>query len=81
MDKPKIENSNELIKILKSDEELKDGQWKELGDFLSGIIGSEQLDKICTAVTEELGEDIEKVSRTDRRGKLLAKLEEVAEFV
>lgn len=81
MDKPQIETTNPLIQILQGDDELKDNQWKELVDYLSGKIGSEQLDKISTEVTEELGENIEKVSRIDRRGKLLKKLKEIAEFV
>lgn len=81
MDKPKIDMSNPLMQVLKGDEELKDGQWKELGEFLSDAIGAENLDQICTSVTEELGEQLDSVSRSDRRSKLLEKLGEVAELV
>ncbi len=81
MDKPKIDMNDPLIQCLKSEDELEDGKWKELSEFLTKAIGSENLDKICSDITEDLGEDIEKSSRSDRRGKLLSKLAEIADLV
>lgn len=81
MDKPQIDMSNPLMQILKGDEELKDGQWKELATYLSDNIGSDKLNEACSSVTEELGDEIGKTSRIDRRGRLLQKIGEIAELV